>query len=166
MATAESNTQRAGGECPPVVVSRHIAATPGEVFALLADPGRHTDMDGSGMLRGALTNSVITGVGDEFVLKMYLERLGGDYEMINRVVEFEPDRRIAWEPRRQRDEPSPGHQWGFELTPDGDEGTLVTETFDCSRWPAEDRAFIEEGRTWIEAMTNTLEKIDTLCAAG
>ena len=46
------------------------------------------------MFRSVVTNRVISAVGDVFVMKMYFERLG-DYEMNNRVVEFEPNRRIA-----------------------------------------------------------------------
>jgi hypothetical protein len=95
---------------------------------------------------------------------MYLERLGGDYQMANEVVEYQPNRRIIWEPRRHDlDQPAGGHRWGFELTPDGPGATMVTEIFDCSRWPEEDRVQIEEGRIWIEAMTKTLERLDQRC---
>ncbi len=150
--------------CPPVMISRRIEAEPAVIFAMLADPAQHTDLDGSEMLRGALTDRVVTGVGDVFVLKMHLERLGGAYEMANEVVEYEVNRRITWEPRRHDiDEPAGGHRWGFVLTPDGPAATMVTEIFDCSRWPAEGRAQIEEGRIWIEAMTKTLERLDRRC---
>jgi hypothetical protein len=54
------------------------------------------DFDGFGMLRGSVTNSPISGVGDTVTKKM--NRLGDDYLMLNYVVEFEPDRRIFWEP--------------------------------------------------------------------
>jgi hypothetical protein len=161
---AEEGTQTASEECVPVVMSRRINAGAGAIFDVLADPGRHTDLDGSGMLRGALTDLVVTGVGDVFVLKMYFSELG-DYEMANRVVEYELNRRIAWEPRRHDiDEPSWGHRWGFELTPDGAHATIVTEIFDCARWPEHERAGIDNGRIWVEAMTKTLENLDAMCA--
>ena len=54
------------------------------------------DFDGSDMLRGALGDRPLSGVGDTFTMRMH--RLGDDYLMINYVVEFEPDRRIFWEP--------------------------------------------------------------------
>jgi hypothetical protein len=162
----ENGTRTGAVASPPVVVSRRIEAAPAAIFGILADPGQHTGIDGSGMLRGALTDDVVTGVGDVFVLKMYLERLGGDYEMANEVVEYDRDRRIVWEPRRHDiDEPAGGHRWGFELTPDGPDATIVTEIFDCSRWPEDGRAQIEEGRIWIEAMTTTLERLDEHCTA-
>ncbi|MFI5754994.1 DUF664 domain-containing protein [Streptomyces sp. NPDC051569] len=49
----------------PVVVSRRIGARAGDIFRILADPGRHPDLDGSGMLRGGVSDAVISGVGPE-----------------------------------------------------------------------------------------------------
>ena len=157
------NHSTATPEFRPVAVTRRIEADAATIFKVLTDPRRHTDMDGSGMLRGALTDSPMTGVGDFFVLKMYYSR-HGDYQMANHVVEYELNQRFVWEPRRHDiDEPALGHRWGFELIPDGDNATLVTEIYDCSRAPDEDRAHMEDGKIWIEAMTNTLERLDKLC---
>jgi hypothetical protein len=49
------------------------------------------------MVRGVVSGSAVSGVGDIFVMKMYFTELG-EYHMINHVVEYEPDRRIGWEP--------------------------------------------------------------------
>jgi len=81
----------------PIEVSRRIEAPAARIFEVLAGPRRHTDLDGSEMLRGAVSDDVITGVGDVFSMRMYLEEVG-DYVMMNYVVEFEPNRRIGWEP--------------------------------------------------------------------
>jgi hypothetical protein len=144
-----------------VAVSRRIEADAGRIFAVLADPQRHTELDGSGMLRGALTDGVVSGVGDVFVLKMYFEPLGGDYEMANHVVEFEANRRIVWRPQRNDiDQPSWEQLWGYQLSPDGEEATVVTEIFDCAGWPGDKEADLDNGRMWIEAMTTTLERLD------
>jgi hypothetical protein len=40
----------------------------------------------------------------------------------------------------------------------------VTEIYDCSRAPADERAGIENGKIWAEAMAETLERLDALCA--
>jgi hypothetical protein len=153
---------------PIVSVSRRIAAPAQAVFELLATPRRHLDMDGSGMLRGTEATP-ITAVGDVFVMKMHFKPLGGDYAMNNHVVEFEPDRRIAWEPENGAGHPevdSPqarwGHRWRFELAPDGPAATVVTETWDCTRVPADE---VEDGRQWIPSMTRTLERLDELLTA-
>jgi hypothetical protein len=70
------------------MVSRRIAAPAAVIFRVLADPGRHTELDGSAMLRGAVTTAPVSGVGDVFIMKMYFSGLG-DYEMNNHVVEYE-----------------------------------------------------------------------------
>jgi hypothetical protein len=153
-------------EATSVTVSRRIEAGAAQLFAILADPRRHIEIDGSEMLRGAITASVVAGVGDVFAMKMFYEQFG-DYEMNNHVVEYELDRRITWEPeRRDVEEEMWHHRWGFVLEPDGDGATLVTEIFDCSRAPEEGRNAVKNGTAWIEAMTATLERLDRLCTGA
>jgi hypothetical protein len=162
----------AGDEYEPITVSRRIGAPASEIFQILADPGRHRDLDGSGMLRGVVSGARISGVGDIFVMKMYFTELG-DYEMNNHVVEYEPDRRIGWEPAAGRGHPNAapeaerqarwGQRWSFELAPDGPDATTVTEIFDCSRVPDDERVDIDNGNIWVESMTRTLERLDALC---
>ncbi|HVT65025.1 MAG TPA: SRPBCC family protein [Mycobacteriales bacterium] len=156
-----------------VSVSRRIEAPADQIFSLLADPDRHTDLDGSGMLRGPDGATPITGVGDRFLMRMYFDRLGGDYKMDNHVVEFEPNRRIAWTPAgadevtTKEDEFSigvpAGHRWAFELEPDGPDATVVTETYDCRNAPASLRDAVQDGAIWVDAMTQTLERLEQLC---
>src|SRR5271170_2372909 len=153
-----------------VSVSRRIAAPAGEIFRILTDPGRHTELDGSGMLRGAVTTDVITGVGDVFVMKMYYAK-HGDYQMNNHVIEFVQDQRIAWAPVAGHGHPNArrgasngwGHQWSFSLAPDGPDATVVTESYDCSRAPEEAQTRMEGGGTWLPGMARTLEVLDQLC---
>jgi uncharacterized protein YndB with AHSA1/START domain len=155
-------------EYQPVKVTRRIKAEPAAVFDVLSDPSRHPEIDGSGMLRST-SASAITGVGDEFSMAMYFEPLGGDYVMINRVVEFEPNRRIGWEPAPGDAKSARngeiamgarvGHRWSFELTDDTEGSTIVTEIFDCSEAPASLRQAIDDGRYWEGAMVETLTRI-------
>jgi hypothetical protein len=161
-----------GREYQPVAVSRRICAPAHEIFQILANPARHLELDGSGMLRGAASTSVISGVGDVFVIKMYYSELG-DYEMNNHVVDYEMDRRISWEPEAGRGHPDAapsgqagarwGHRWTYQLTPDGGEATIVTEIYDCSRAPEEERLGMDDGKIWVKSMTRTLERLDALC---
>jgi uncharacterized protein YndB with AHSA1/START domain len=151
-----------------VHVSRRIAAPAAEIFAVLADPRRHLELDGSGMLRGAVSERPVTGTGQTFTMKMYFER-HGDYQMDNHVVEYERDRLITWEPQsgaghpdKSTDDSRWGHRWSYRLEPDGPEATIVTESYDCSTVPAEERAAMDDGRCWIPAMTATLERLDAL----
>lgn len=156
----------------PITVSRRIGAPATEIFRVLADPDKHRDLDGSGMLRGALPGQLIRGVGDVFEMKMYFADFG-DYHMINHVVEYEPGRRIGWEPWPGPGHPDAepgagrparwGHRWSFELAPDGPHATVVTEIFDCSGVPEDQRADIDNGRIWVKSMRETLERLDRLC---
>jgi uncharacterized protein YndB with AHSA1/START domain len=155
-----------------VSVSRRIDAPAARIFELLADPGRHTELDGSEMLRGVSSGGPVTAVGDRFVMKMFFERFGGDYLMDNHVVEFEPGRRIAWAPASGDDrtgaDPTQvgvpvGHRWIFELEPDGD-ATVVTETYDCSKAPESLQQVVNGGEAWRSAMEETLSKLDGACA--
>jgi hypothetical protein len=157
-------------------VSRRIEAPAARIFAVLASPQRHKDFDGSDMLRGVVDDRPISGVGDTFTMKMH--RLGDDYLMINYVAEFEPDRRIVWEPapgdpsRTEGNDPSKvgiaaGYRWGYILAPDGDDATVVTEVFDHRPLP---ERLLRDGATWIngsttvlESMAASLERLDQIC---
>ncbi len=140
-----------------------------EIFRILSDPKAHTHLDGSGMLRGAESDELITGVGDVFVMNMYFPALG-DYQMDNHVVEFEFDGRIGWEPVAGRGHPGigtqMGHRWSFVLTPDGPDATIVVEIYDCTNTPAEFRKEMENGTMWIGAMDATLERLEGLVRAS
>lgn len=101
-----------------------IDAPPGVVFAILATPRQHSRIDGSGSVQSLLRGpDRITATGDSFAVRMKL--FGVPYVIVNRVVEFEPDRLIAWRHFT-------ANRWRYELTP-ADGGTKVTETFDMSR---------------------------------
>ena len=63
-------------EYQPIAVSRRIGAPASVIFPILADPGRHRELDGTGMLQGVISGSTISGVGDVFVMKMYFDELG------------------------------------------------------------------------------------------
>jgi hypothetical protein len=156
----------------PVCVSRRIDVPAARVFAILADPARHPDIDGSGMLREAIAGAPVRGVGDTFGMRMHNDHMG-DYEMLNYVTEYEQDRRIGWEPvlaraGRPEDEAEvgarSGHRWGYELTPDG-QATVVTETYDCSSAPDWLKKVIRDGERWRGSMTRTLENLDKIVAA-
>lgn len=159
-------------EYEPVAVSRRICAPAHDIFQVLADPARHPEFDGSGMLRGPVTPAIISGTGDVFVMKMYYSELG-NYEMNNHVVEYEQDRGIGWEPAAGRGHPDAapdgpesarwGHRWRYRLSPDGPDATLVTEIYDCSAAPENERLAIENGAIWAEDMARSLERLDAIC---
>lgn len=116
-----------------IEVQRTIAASPADVFAILADPQGHVAIDASGMLQDADGESV-TGVGDTFVVHMDREALNdfplGKYDVTVTITEFEKDKLIAWTILGQI-KPQIGHVYGYRLEPQGDQ-TVVASFYDWS----------------------------------
>jgi uncharacterized protein YndB with AHSA1/START domain len=143
-------------------VERIIPVPAEAIFSLLANPRRHKDFDGSGMVRDAKNVPDTLELGSKFGMSM---RLGVPYSMTSTVIEFEPNRRIAW----QTYAPGPAHRlaggriWRYELEPVED-GTLVRETWDISHERV--KAVVQSARSkTIVGMTKTLERIETLLAS-
>ncbi|MGW8557018.1 SRPBCC family protein [Streptomyces tubercidicus] len=154
-----------------ISVSRDIVAAPRQIFAVLRDPARHAELDGSGMLRGRPQGPSPLGPGDRFSMGMAQRPIA--YRSVNVVVEYEKDRLIAWETwgefRGRR--LVGGQRWRYELTPvdgtdgtDGTEGggtTQVTHTYDWSRARLPRLVVELPGfpRRMGPAMTTTLERL-------
>ena len=102
--------------------SRVVPAPPEEIFALLADPARHSEIDGSGTVQRLLSEPGPMQLGSKFRIAM--KTFGVPYRTSNTVVEFEENRRIAWSYWAK-------HRWRYELEP-VEGGTLVTESVDFS----------------------------------
>lgn len=162
----EKETQRV------VSVSRRIGAPPELIFAVVTDPSRHSEFDGSKMLQGSDSRLALSKVGDTFLMRMRMP-VHGDYVMVNVVVDYELNRRIAWEPRPGDQAAATisglpigaeqGYRWIFELTPDGSDATVVTERFDCTDASAEVRDAVHDGENWLEGIAESLRRLDELC---
>jgi uncharacterized protein YndB with AHSA1/START domain len=115
-----------------VSVDRVIKAPPGKIFALLADAGKHASFDGSDSVNHATQNSVPLSAGSKFGMAMRgrKETLFLPYRTTNTVIEYESDRRIAWQTYGLGGLVG-GRIWRYELSP-ADGGTLVRETWDVS----------------------------------
>ncbi|NOX30814.1 MAG: dimethyladenosine transferase [Actinobacteria bacterium] len=136
-----------------VSVERQISASASDIFALLQDPARHTDFDGSGTVMSSKDGGTQLGLGSKFGMSMKLGPM--PYRISSKVVEFEQDRLIAWAHFGK-------HRWRYELEPN-DDGTLVRETFDWST--AIVPKFIEVAgfpKKHPEAMEATLERLAKL----
>lgn len=123
---------------------RVVAAPADAVFAVVADPARHPDLEPTDWVREAIDARPIGAVGDMFGMDMFHEAAGGQYRMDNRVTVFESGRAIAWEPGQYDEEgvfDPGGWLYRYDLRPQG-EATSVTLTYDWSGVPAHLRAEI------------------------
>jgi uncharacterized protein YndB with AHSA1/START domain len=137
-----------------VTASTVISAPADVIFAILTDPAQHPAIDGSGHVKGTATGAQRLQLGSEFGMSM---KRGAAYKTANTVVEFEPDRLIAWRHKAP-------HRWRYELEPRADGGTKVTETWDISRWPAGLRqglSLLLSGQTQ-KSIEQTLENLKAL----
>ncbi len=154
-------------ESPDVVtVERTIAAEPAAIFALLADPNRHRDIDGSGTVRSAKGDAARLAMGSRFGMSM---KLGMPYSMVNEIIEFDEPKRIAWQTRPPTSIGGKlfgGRIWRYELEPT-DGGTRVRESWDVSQEKEPVRRLLRGRRTrehTRKAMDATLAKIEQLLA--
>ena len=114
-------------------VERIIPGPPEPIFALVSDPNRHQDIDGSGTVRTAKDLPEQMGLGSIFGMNM---EFGAKYSMVSTVIEYEAGRRIAWQSRPPSGR-GPwrklvgGRIWRYELEP-VEGGTRVRESWDLS----------------------------------
>jgi uncharacterized protein YndB with AHSA1/START domain len=115
-------------EAPRVVsAAREIAAGPGRIFELIADPAQQPRWDGNDNLAGAPAGQRVRAAGEVFTMTLTRGSIRD-----NHVVEFEEGRRIAWMPAETGRRP-PGHLWRWELEPIGASRTRVTHTYDWTQ---------------------------------
>jgi uncharacterized protein YndB with AHSA1/START domain len=145
-----------------VSVDRVIKAPASAIFAIVSDASRHPEIDGSGQLVKTKDGTPEQlGLGSVFTMSM---KLGLPYSTTSTIIEFDPDRRIAWQTRLS----GPlgrflgGRIWRYELeeTP---EGTKVTESWDISK--DKQAVFLRHdkvGQQSAGSMSKTLDKLAEL----
>ncbi|UYG17348.1 SRPBCC family protein [Brachybacterium huguangmaarense] len=117
-----------------ITVTRTIDVPAKDVFALLTLPARHREFDGSGMVRSSEDTERITKVGEQFVMNMHAEDMGGDYRMYNHVTAFDHNKMVGWQPAQEQNKDQPaGWEWLYELTPLDSGDTEVSLTYDWSK---------------------------------
>jgi hypothetical protein len=101
--------------------SVEVGATTTELFAIVADPRRHPEIDGSGTVVENITAPAELTAGSRFSTKMRM--FGLPYRITSTVTAFTPDSLIEWRH-------PVGHHWRWEFEQLGPHRTRVTETFD------------------------------------
>jgi hypothetical protein len=148
-----------------VSVERVIKAPAAAIFAIVADASRHPEIDGSGAVKKPKADAPgRLSLGASFGMSM---KLGVPYSMTNTVIDFEQDRRIAWQTvlSGPLGRVVGGRIWRYELeeTP---AGTKVTETWDIRK---DKQRFLLQlgpvGKQTAEAMTKTLDRLAEMTEA-
>ncbi len=106
-----------------VTRSAEVGAPAAEVFALVADPHRHGELDGSGTVKDTVRGPVRLEQGSRFSVGM--KQYGVPYRITSTVTHLAESRVVEWR------HPA-GHRWRWELTELTPTSTRVTETFDYS----------------------------------
>ncbi len=154
-----------------VSVSTTIEAAPEAVFAVLADPSAHADIDGTGWVREAIDGDRITAAGQIFRMAMYHpNHPDGDYKIANRVEVFDEPSAIAWMPGSESPETGEltfgGWTWRYDLEASGPSRTVVTLTYDWSAAPPEVRERLQFPPFPLQHLDNSLQHLSDLVVAA
>ena len=152
-----------------VSVERVVAAPPEKIWALVADPRRHQDINGNDTVREAFDVPEKLSLGSTFGMNM---DFGGEYTMTNTVIEYDENRRIAWQARPPASGAAwrnmfGGRIWRYELEPiEG--GTRVRESWDVSEEGKFGTRYLVRlyGSKTKANMQQTLERINTLATGS
>ncbi|MDA2891665.1 SRPBCC family protein [Mycolicibacterium sp. BiH015] len=151
-------------------VSTTVDAPAAAVFAVLADPSRHAAIDGTGWVRDSLDGALITHTGQMFRIGMYHHNHpDGHYEMANKVIAFDRDRAIAWEPGQEGEDgvvEFGGWTWRYDLEPVDTVQTRVTLTYDWSAVPPMLREHIQFPPFPVQHLENSLRNLAELAVVA
>jgi hypothetical protein len=113
-----------------------------DVFALIADPARHHDIDASDTVGETETPGRLVGAGQVFTMRMTYRWDDGrvdHYRTDNRVTLFVPDRMLEWSVAPHGGDPL-GWRWRYDVLDAHDGATRVLLTYDWSGAPEENIA--------------------------
>ena len=137
--------------------ARIVINAPAEkIFAILSNPRRHKDIDGSHTIEENISGPDRLILGSKFGMKMHL---GVNYRILNTVVEYNENSLIAWRHLGR-------WIWRYELVNIGPQVTQVTETFDASRAPLIAKAWLSlrKAYPWTQkAVAKTLVQLKSIC---
>ena len=136
--------------------ARIVINAPAEkIFAILTDPRRHKEIDGSSTIQENISGPDKLVHGSKFGMQMHL---GIDYRIRNTVVEYRENQLIAWRHLGR-------WIWRYELVNIGPQQTQVTETFDASRAPLIAKAWLSfrKAYPWTQkAVAKTLVRLKSI----
>jgi uncharacterized protein YndB with AHSA1/START domain len=140
------------------------------IFAVLANPAKHSAIDGTGRVRETAASKPLTAAGQLFRMPMYHPRHpDGNYETVNRVRVFDPPSAICWDTGYDADDGTVGFggwNWRYDLTPMGPAHTTVTLTYDWSATSQATRELIGFPPFPPEHLANSLTHLAEMVTRG
>ena len=133
-----------------------INASAEKIFAILANPNRHKEIDGSSTIQENISGPDKLILCSKFGMKMHL---GVDYRILNTVVEYKENSLIGWRHVGR-------WIWRYELVNLSPQMTQVTETFDASRAPLISKAWLSLRKAYPftqRAVAKTLVQLKSIC---
>ena len=115
-----------------ISVSRTIDAPAKDIFAVLSNPERHAEIDGSGQVVSDSKSDRVTANGQTFTMNMNAAHMGGDYQTDNHVTGYDEGKLLAWQTAPAGTDHK-GWEWVWELEPQGPDSTEVRHTYDWGK---------------------------------
>lgn len=160
----------AGMATDRVSAATTIDAAPDAVFAVLADPTKHADIDGTGWVSEALDRVRIAAVGQVFRMGMYhANHPDKNYATANLVEVYDPPWVIAWKPGTASPDTGElrfgGWIWRYDLAATGPSRTTVTLTYDWSEVAPDVREYLRFPPFPHDHLDNSLRHLADLVAS-
>jgi hypothetical protein len=139
---------------PQMKSARIVINAPAEkIFAILANPRRHQEIDGTKTIQSNISGPARLELGSKFGMNM---KLGIKYRITNTVMEFEENKLIAWRHLGR-------WRWRYELRSISPTQTEVTETFDGTTSISQAWLKIRKAYPWVQlAVAKTLVRLKNL----
>jgi hypothetical protein len=143
-----------------------INASAETIFGVLADPGKHAAIDGTGWVREPSDSKRLEEAGQIFRMDMFHpNHPDGEYQVANQVQTFDPSRSISWKPGYDTDDGGLGFGgwvWRYDLVPVEGSRTEVTLTYDWSAVPKDVREHIGFPPFAADHLSNSLAHLAEL----
>jgi hypothetical protein len=153
-------------ETERMTAAKTIEAAAEAVFAVLADPSAHADIDGTGWVCASLDGDRITAAGQVFRMGMFHDNHPDKHYRIANLVEvFDNPRTIAWKPGTESETgvlSFGGWTWRYDLEATGPSRTTVTLTYDWSAVPPHVREYLEFPPFARDHLDNSLQHLSDL----
>jgi len=134
-----------------------IDAPAHQIFAVIDNPYRHPEIDGSGMIKGKIKGPTELVLGSKFGAGM--KQFGIPYRQFNKVVEYKIDELLAW------NNLSPS-RWRYQLFPIDENSTKVISSYD-GRVPFLLRWYADYEFRWApQALAATLDRLKLVVEQG